>query len=122
MWIRNPFADGLLTNRSLTAQVEDSLAELSTDRSLKVQFSQLQLADFWLYVMTDYPGLSRKALKCLTVFPTTYLCETALSHLTYLKSKLRNKLEVESVLILKLSDIEPNITEIINQKQLHCSH
>ena len=96
MWIRNPFVDELLTNRSLTPQEEDSLAALSTDRSLKVQFSQLQLTDFWLYVMTDYPGLSRKALKCLTVFPTAYLCETAFSHLTYLKSKLRNKLEVES--------------------------
>ncbi|PSN35004.1 Zinc finger BED domain-containing protein 5 [Blattella germanica] len=31
LWIRNPFAEGLPTNLSLTPQEEDSLAELSTD-------------------------------------------------------------------------------------------
>ena len=42
-----------LTDLSLTLQKEDSLAELSTDNSLKLQFFQLQLADVWLYVMTE---------------------------------------------------------------------
>ena len=51
LYIQLTFVDGLLTNRSLTPQEEDSLAELSSDRSLKVQFSQLQLADFWLSVI-----------------------------------------------------------------------
>ena len=90
LWIRNPFAEVVPTNLSLTPQEEDSLAELSTDSSLKLQFSQLQLTDFWLDVMNGYPELSKKALQCLMVIPTTYLCETAFSHLTYLKSKLRS--------------------------------
>ncbi|PSN52902.1 hypothetical protein C0J52_02977 [Blattella germanica] len=42
LWIRNPFAEGLPTNLSLTPQEEDSLAELSTNSSLKLHFSQLQ--------------------------------------------------------------------------------
>ena len=37
-------------------------------------------------------------------------------------AKLRNKLDVESHLILKLLDIQPNIAELIIQKQFHCSH
>ena len=49
------------------------------------------------------------------VFSYTYLCETAVSLITYLKSKLRNKLDVESYLILKLSDIKLNIAELIVQ-------
>ena len=62
--------------------------------------------------MTDYPDLAKKVLECSTVFPSIYLCETAFSLLTYLNSKLRNKLDVESDLILKLSDIKPNITAV----------
>ena len=67
-----------IRDSSLTVQ-EDSSAGLSTDSSLK-----LQLADLWLYVMTDYPELAKKkkALKCLTVFFSTYLYETAFSLLT----------------------------------------
>ena len=37
-------------------------------------------------------------------------------------AKLRNKLDVESDLILKLSDIKASIEELIVQMQLHCSH
>ena len=65
------------------------MAELSTDSSLKLQFSQIQLGDFLLYVMTEYPELEKRAFKCLTVFSFTYLYETAFSLLTYLKSKLK---------------------------------
>ena len=73
--------------------------------------------------MTDYLELAKKAVKCLTVFTFTYVCETAFFQLKYLKSKLSNKLDVESDLILKLlSDIKPNIAEIIVQKQLYRSH
>ena len=90
---------------SLAVQEEDSLAELSTESLLKLQFSKLQVADFWLYAMTDYPKLGKRVLKCLTLFSSTYLCKTAVSLLTYLKSTLRDKLDVESYLILKLTDI-----------------
>ena len=62
MCIRDRFADGQSTNLSRTLQ-EDSLAKLSTDSSLKLQFSKLQLADFWLYAMTDYPELGKRVLK-----------------------------------------------------------
>ena len=37
-------------------------------------------------------------------------------------AKLRNKLDVESDLTLKLSDIKPNTAELIVQKQLYYSH
>ena len=81
---KESICDGLSTNLSLTLQEEDSLVERSTNSSLKLQFSQLQVADLWLYVMNDYPGLAKKkaSLNCLTVFPSTYLCETAFSQIT----------------------------------------
>ena len=59
--------------------------------------------------MTDYPELPKNALKRLTVFPSTYLCETAFSPPTYWKSKLRNNVDGESDLTSKLSETKPNI-------------
>jgi len=88
----------------------DSLVEMSTDTSLKMQFNQKSLDNFLLHVRKDYPQLSSKALKVLIPFPTTYLCEKAFSALVYIKNKFRNRLEnVESELRLKLSSIEPDV-------------
>ena len=75
-WIRNLFAihdDYTLTN--LNSREQDSLAELSCDTALKIDFSERCLPALWLKVAKEYPKLSDKALKLLVPFPTTYLCE-----------------------------------------------
>ncbi|XP_025416803.1 zinc finger BED domain-containing protein 5-like [Sipha flava] len=107
----------------LTSPEEDNLIEISTNGSLKLQFNQKSLENFWLHVQKDYPVLSSKALKVLIPFPTTYLCEKAFSALVYVKNKFRNRLEnVESELRLKLSNIEPNIEKLMSEMQYHPSH
>lgn len=81
---------------------EDSLVEISIDSSLKIQFNQKSLENFWLHVRKDYPEFSSKALKVLIPFPTTYLCEKAFSALFYINNKFRNQMEnVESEQRLK---------------------
>ena len=71
-WIRNPFnveiADSMLIKNEL-----EELAEISCDRTLKISFMQQQLSKFWLTVASEYPLLSRKAVKILLPFATTYL-------------------------------------------------
>ena len=54
----------------------EELAELSSDRTLKIQFREKSLSAFWLSVSTEYPLLSNKAVNVLLPFATTYLCET----------------------------------------------
>jgi hypothetical protein len=68
-WIRNRFAtldDSTLTN--LTFREQDSLAKLSCDSALKIDFSERCLPAFWLKVDREYPELSVKALKLLCLF------------------------------------------------------
>uniref|UniRef100_A0AAR2KEL9 DUF4371 domain-containing protein n=1 Tax=Pygocentrus nattereri TaxID=42514 RepID=A0AAR2KEL9_PYGNA len=90
-WIENPF---------------DSLIDLSCDSALKLIFSQKSLVNFWLHVRSEYPDLSDKAVRFLMPFPTTYLCETGFSMLVVLKTKYRNRLNVEPDIRLQLSPFD----------------
>ena len=83
-WIRNPFDVEMsdLADREL-----EEIAELSCDRTLKIQFREKSLSAFWLSVSTEYPLLSNKAVNILLPFATTYLSETAFSALTNMKTK-----------------------------------
>ena len=79
----------------LTGQEQVELAELSSDRSLKLHFKTMSLPSFWLSVSPEYPMLSRKAMTILLPLATTYLCEAASSALTNLKTRYRSKLQVD---------------------------
>ncbi|XP_064468869.1 protein FAM200A-like [Ornithodoros turicata] len=107
----NPIQENLETD--LPPSEEDSLIELSCDTSLKLKFAQGHLADFWIGVRSEHPALSERALKLLLPFPTTYLCEVAFSALVHIKSKSRNRIEVEPDLRLRLSSIEPDISALV---------
>jgi len=48
-WIRNPFD---VEMSDLAGRELDQLAELSCDRTLKIQFREKSLSDFWLSVST----------------------------------------------------------------------
>ena len=52
-----------------------------------ISFNQKAFASFWLSVLDEYPLLSQKATKILLPFGTTYMCETAFSALTNMKTK-----------------------------------
>ena len=98
------------------------LAELSCDRTRKIQFREKSLSAFWLSVSTEYPLLSNKAVNILLPFATTYLCKTAFSALTNMKTKYRSRLDVESDMRVCLSNITPRIDSLCKAKQAHLSH
>ena len=62
----------------------------------------MPLTDFWLSLESEYGELSRIAGMILIPFASTYLCETAFSAMTAIKTKGRNRLSVEG----DLSSIE----------------
>lgn len=80
------------------------------------------LLDFWICVGKEQKELSSTAVKFFVGFSTTYLCEKGFSSLTYVKSKYRNKLNVEDDLRLHLTKLEPNIDQLCQQKQAHSYH
>jgi hypothetical protein len=85
-------------------------------------FKKMDLTEFWLGRRKEYPLISDKALKFLSVFSTTYLCECSFSSTIYIKNKYRNRLSIEPDLRLKLTKIEPNIRKLCLAKQAHPSH
>ncbi|XP_029655148.1 LOW QUALITY PROTEIN: 26S proteasome regulatory subunit 8 homolog [Octopus sinensis] len=78
--------------------------------------------EFWCELKTVYPLLSLIALEKLIPFHTTYLRETAMSHLAYLKLKYQNRLKVEDNLRIVLSETKPNIDILISKMQEKKSH
>jgi len=122
-WIRSPFD---VEMSDLAVHELEELAELSCDRTLKIQFREKSLLAFWLSVSTEYPLLSNKAVNILLPFATTYLCETAYSALTNrpMKTKYRSRLVVESDMRVCLSNIRPTprIDSLCKAKQAHQSH
>ncbi|XP_028672708.1 SCAN domain-containing protein 3-like [Erpetoichthys calabaricus] len=118
-WIRNPFSCQL-TN--LTGKEEEQLAELSSDRSLKLKFQEQTLTAFWCNVRNEYTLLAERALTVLVPFATTYQCEASFSALAVIKSKFRSRLQVEDDIRVCLSKISPRIDLLCRQKQAHTSH
>jgi len=87
-WIRNPF-ECLLTD--LNGREQEELAELPSDRTLRLQFNTKPLLSFWIACSQVYPLLSEKAVNLLLPFATTYLCESAFSAVTAIKTKIQIK-------------------------------
>ena len=50
VWLRSPFNETTLANCSVSGKVQDQLAELSSDGTLKVRFAGMPLDKFWLSV------------------------------------------------------------------------
>jgi hypothetical protein len=65
-------------------------------------FSKKRLTDFWLHILSEYPGLTDAALKHLLSFAATYNCKIGFSTLVVLKTKRMNQLNVEPDMRLKL--------------------
>lgn len=122
-WIRNPFGTFEFSNLELSLQEEEEIISLSTDRSLKMEFTKLSNEQFWISVQDEYPSLSKKAIAILLQFATSYLCELGFSTLTNIKTKKRERLlDLEEEMRVAISFIRPNIGEICKTHQAQISH
>ena len=92
-WVRDPFAQTASNTNILTLKEEEELAELSSDRSLKLQHPEMFLDAFWIMTEKEHPNIAKRALHILLQFSTSYLCELGFSTLTNIKYKKREKLK-----------------------------
>ena len=120
-WIRNPF-DFKGSISHLPTGVQEQFQDLTSDRSLQIKFNNMPLTDFWLSLESEYGELSRIAGMILIPFASTYLCETAFSAMTAIKTKGRNRLSVEGDRRVALSKIQPRIDLLCSRMQAHPSH
>uniref|UniRef100_A0A665UD10 HAT C-terminal dimerisation domain-containing protein n=1 Tax=Echeneis naucrates TaxID=173247 RepID=A0A665UD10_ECHNA len=116
-WHRNMDQKSVCSKLSLLKG--NSLVDIASDGDLKMSLKQQPLTDFWAHLLPEHPKLA--ALKVLMPFPATYNCEVGFSTLG-LKTKHRNRLDVEPSVRLKLSSLEPDIQKLMCDKQHHSSH
>lgn len=119
LWIVNPF---LKHDNTLTLVEEEKLIELSNDLGLKALFGTVSVPKFWIQARSEYPELYSKAMKFLLPFSTTYLCEAAFSAMTVIKTKQRNRLQVNHALRLAVTNLDPRLEKLINNKEQQTSH
>ena len=113
-WVRNPFLP-LDTHCILNLKEEEELIDIRNNGNIKLLHREMPLDEFWIKIQNEYPNIGEKALVILLLlqFSTTYLCETAFSVLTNLKTRKRERLlVVEEEMRVALSNVRPNIKRI----------
>ncbi|GFY03378.1 hypothetical protein TNCV_1173361 [Trichonephila clavipes] len=70
--------------------------DIATNTQLKLEFSQVVMP-FWIDVTKEYPETSKRAVKYLTSFVSTYVCEK------FSFCMLRQKQNTESDWMLKMT-------------------
>jgi hypothetical protein len=121
-WIINPYGD---TEES-DVMLQEELNGISTDEEPKVQFRK-GYQQFWLQrdIPVTYPALWAIARKFLIAFPSSYLVERGFSVVAnLLTKKKKNRLEITSRgdLRLSLTNLKPNIENMLLKHQVHPSH
>ena len=82
--------------------------------------------EFWKLVNAEsYPELNNFALRMLSMFSSTYVCESGFSLMNRIKSKERNQLDDEtlaSCVRVALTDLEIDFVELVKNKKPQVLH
>uniref|UniRef100_A0A8C4X0U4 General transcription factor II-I repeat domain-containing protein 2-like n=1 Tax=Eptatretus burgeri TaxID=7764 RepID=A0A8C4X0U4_EPTBU len=103
------------------------LVELQANMDLKGRFQMSSILEFYQKLpASSFPELRKHACKFISLFGSTYICESTFSSMKYAKSKYRSRLtgpHLEQCLRLGNSRFVPRVDKIVDrQKRLHCSH
>jgi len=120
MWIVNPFVEHKET--ALSHEETLLLIELSSDKELESTFNSMSNSKFWIRMKNEYPNLHEITVRFPLCFSTTYLCETAFSALTVLKTKQRNRLQLSYCFRLAIISIHPRINKLTDRKRQQKFH
>ncbi|KAG2466409.1 SCND3 protein, partial [Polypterus senegalus] len=107
------------------ASLQTELIELQ--ENLALQESHCDLVTFWTKMVTaaGVPLLQKMALQILTMFPSTYCCESAFSTMNMVKNTYRHTLTNEHLhqcLRLALTPFMPKFKQLVAQRRCHLSH
>ena len=77
--------------------------------------------EFWKSVLVEkYPNIKRAALKVLSMFGSTYICESVLSTLNHVKSRHQSALtdtHVKELLLVATTEFKPDLKKIVKEKE-----
>lgn len=95
-------------------QIQSELIILRTEVNVQ---ENINVLEFWKNLDGKvYPELKKISLICLSLFPSTYLCEQIFSDLKFICSKQRNKLsssQLKNILLLRNCHKSTNVEDFI---------
>ena len=121
-WIRNPFVDNPNASQGFTSLEAEQFIDLSSDVTLKSLYNLNLLISFWVKARYEFPLVGCKALRVLVPFATSYLCKAGFSAAAVIKSKYRNKIDIERDMRVAILNIAPRFNKMCIEQQAHCSH
>jgi hypothetical protein len=112
---------GIVEN--LKEEISDHLQflELRNDSTARELFQEKTLTEFWCAMRRSYPNVALLAFRVLVPFASTYLWESGFSNLLQIKTKARNRLDVQDDIRLALTNTQPRITKLVTQMQAQSS-
>nr|XP_055065219.1 general transcription factor II-I repeat domain-containing protein 2A-like [Misgurnus anguillicaudatus] len=112
-----------------SSDLEDEILTLQNDIEIKARSTSAQPGEhvvFWnLLAEEKYPNLRRCALNLTALFGSTYLCESAFSHMKIIKSKYRSTMtddHLAACLRLATSSYTPDYDKLSSSSQCQVSH
>ena len=87
----------------------------------------IYLWKFWklnlsIFLLTSLPLVGCKALRVLVPFATSNLCKASFSAVAVIKSKYRNKTDIERDMRVAISHIAPRFNKMCIEQQAYCLH
>ena len=86
-----------------------------------VNFTE-DIGSFWAGIHKEYPIPSKRALNFLIQFSSTYCCKVGFSAMVSIKTKYRNRLEIDDEMRCCVSYTQPRFERLIANKQYQLSH
>ena len=121
-WIRNPIFDNANAPQGFKSLRAEQFIDLTSDFTLKSIYNPNSLISFWVKARAEFPLVGCKALRVLVPFATSYLCEAGFSAVAVIKSKYRNKTDIEREMRVAISNTAPRFNKMCIEQQAHCSH
>lgn len=119
--VRNPF-HASLDVADVPDKLQDEFLDLKNDSTARALFQEKTLTEFWCAMRRSYPNVTLLSLRVLVPFASTYLCESGFSTLLQIKTKARNKLDVQDDIRLALTGTQPRISKLVMEMQAQSSH
>ena len=119
-WIRNPFLIDL--NGINDEHPNKELIDLRASELLKIEFNAKTLEEFWSFQQQSYQSLGKQAIRSMIPFATTYLCEAGFSALVTMKTKHRNRMDVQHDMRVALSKTHPQFNDLVQKTPQQASH
>ena len=137
LFIENPFLATNITAFSAeaketckwvdSAKIQLELIEFQENVAVKELFCYCTPEMFWSKegFLSNFPVLRQLAVQILTMFGSTYCCESAFSTMNFIKNKFRICMTNENLhhcIRLAITKLEPKFKELVRNKKCNFSH